>query len=240
MVRALTGTLPARVGELHVWWRVRDYAAAVAWIVAGLAPPWRADELARPPVRGRPVVLVPGVYEAWHFLRPLARRLHRRGLRVHAVPALGRNHRPVPESADVLRRTLAERDLRDVVLLAHSRGGLIGKHAMLADLASGDARIASMVTVNTPFSGSRYARWVPLRAVRALVPGDAVIRALVLDRTVDARIVAVRSIWDPHVPDAVVPPGGADVVLPTPGHFRVLADPALVDLVVRHVLDERP
>lgn len=226
----------AWVGDAHPVWRVRDYAAAAAWILAGAVRPGGADELVVPPVRGRPVVLVPGVYEAWHFLRPLARRLHARGLAVHAVPALGRNHRPVPESAEILRAALAARDLRDVVLLAHSKGGLIGKRAMIEDLASGDARIASMVAVNTPFAGSRYARWVPLRAVRALVPGDAAIRALVLDRTVDARIVAVRSVWDPHVPDAAAPEGLPDVLLPTPGHFRALADPTLEDLVVAHVL----
>ncbi len=228
-----------RTGGPHVWWRVRDYACAAAWIVAGLAPPWGADELARPPVQGRPVVLVPGVYEAWHFLRPLGRELHDRGLQVHAVPALRRNHRPVPEGADVLRRAIAGRDLHDVVLLAHSKGGLVGKHAMLADLTSGERRIASMITVNTPFGGSRHARWVPLRAVRALVPGDTVIQALVLDRSVDARILAVRSVWDPHVPEAGAPQGVLEVVLPTPGHFRVLEDPALADLVVRHVLGER-
>ncbi len=222
----------------HLAWRARDYEFAVRWIVAGWLRPGGAAELARPPVRGRPVVLVPGVYEAWHFLRPLARRLHEHGLRVHAVPSLGRNRRPVPESADLLRASIAALGLHDVVLLAHSKGGLIGKRAMIDDLVSDDPRIASMITVNTPFVGSRYARWVPLRAVRALVPHDEAILALVVDRTVDERIVPVRSVWDPHVPDARGPDGREAVVLRTPGHFRALADRALEDLVVRHVLDE--
>ncbi|UJP39255.1 esterase/lipase family protein [Cellulomonas palmilytica] len=226
----------AWVRGAHPVWRARDYASATGWILAGAVRPGGADDLVAPPVRGRPVVLVPGVYEAWHFLRPLARRLHARGLAVHAVPGLGRNHRPVGQSAEILRAAIAALGLRDVVLLAHSKGGLIGKRAMIEDLASGAPRIGSMITVNTPFAGSRYARWVPLPAVRALVPGDAAIRALVLDRTVDARIVAVRSVWDPHVPDAAAPEGLPDVTLPTPGHFRALADPALEDLVVTHVL----
>ncbi|MBT0994824.1 hypothetical protein KIN34_11085 [Cellulomonas sp. DKR-3] len=229
-----SGSAPRRL-----WWRAWDYAVAVRWIVAGALRPGDPDELAGTSsgVAGRPVVLVPGVYEAWHFLRPLARALHARGLRVHAVPGLGRNRGVITPSAALVRERIEALGLRDVVLVAHSKGGLIGKRAMIEDVLSSDPRIASMVTVNTPFTGSRYARWVPLPAVRALLPGDAVIRELALERSVDERIVAVRSFWDPHVPDAGPPDGGADVLLRTPGHFRPLADPELVELVVRHVLD---
>jgi pimeloyl-ACP methyl ester carboxylesterase len=37
----------------------------------------------------RPVVLLPGVYETWHFLRVLGDALNAAGHPVHAVPALG-------------------------------------------------------------------------------------------------------------------------------------------------------
>lgn len=231
-------TPTARPGLRSLWWRVRDYELAVRWIVVGAVQPGDPDELAGAPsgTRGRPVVLVPGVYEAWHFMRPLARTLHARGLSVHAVPGLGRNRGGIAPSAALLRERLAALGLRDVVLVAHSKGGLIGKRAMIDDVLSGERRIASMVTMNTPFTGSRYARWVPLPAVRALVPGDVSIQELVLERSVDERIVAVRSFWDPHVPDAGPPDGVPDVVVGTPGHFRPLDDPELLEIVVRQSL----
>ena len=211
----------------RTWWRAQDYAYAVQrQLGTGGAP----DDLAHPehPV-GPPVVLVPGVYEAWRFLRPLGVELHARGLRVHAVPALGVNHLPVPAQAAVLGAFLAERDLRDVALVAHSKGGLIGKLAMLEH--DPDRRIASMVAVNTPFEGSVLARWLPLRAVRVFVPTDPTILALAAELEVNARITSVRSFWDPHIPGGSSLVGGREVLLDTPGHFRPLADPGLVELL---------
>jgi triacylglycerol lipase len=229
---------PPRPGPRSLWWRLLDYEVAVRWIVTGVVQPGDPDELAGSPesTRGRPVVIVPGVYEAWHFMRPLARSLHARGLSVHVVPGLGRNRSGIAPSATLLRERIAALGLHDVVLVAHSKGGLIGKRAMIDDVLARERRIGSMVTVNTPFTGSRYARWVPLPAVRALVPGAPSIQELALERSVDERIVAVRSFWDPHVPDAGPPGDGADVLLTTPGHFRPLVDAELLEIVVRHSL----
>ena len=208
-------------------WRVRDYTYAVR---CQLHAPFASPELPRPqrPV-GRPVVLVPGVYESWQFMLPLARRLVHSGLVVHTVPELGRNAAPVREQARVLTGVLEARDLRDVLLVAHSKGGLIGKLTMLTEDPEG--RVAGMVTVNSPYAGTPLARWFPTRAVRAFRPGDPTLRALAAERAVDARIVALRSAWDPHIPGAGALGGAADVVLETPGHFLPLADPAVVQAV---------
>jgi triacylglycerol lipase len=55
-----------------------------------------------------PVLLLPGVYEPWTFLRPLAERIHAAGHPVHVVRALGRNVRGIPErSATSTRQTSA-------------------------------------------------------------------------------------------------------------------------------------
>ena len=144
-------------GVRRLWWRVRDYTSVLRWQTSssGGSDAYRAPDA---PV-GPPVVLVPGVWEPWQFLRPVAELLYRHGIRVHAIPALGYNRRPVADAAVVLGDYLVENDLRDVVLVAHSKGGLIGKLAMLQH--DPDGRIASMVAVNTPFSGSSYARWIP-------------------------------------------------------------------------------
>lgn len=228
-----------RASARHLAWRVLDYASVLRWQVAGLVAGPGPDAYAGPehPV-GPPVVLVPGVYESWRFLRPVARELHARGLRVHTLPGLGLNRTTVPEGARVLAHVLDEADLRGVVLLAHSKGGLIGKLAM--DAHDPEGRIASMVAVNTPFAGSALARWMPGRTLRAFRPADATIVSLSARRDVNTRIVAARSCWDPHVPGSGVLPGARNVVLATPGHFRPLADPTLLDLVLDHVLGTAP
>jgi triacylglycerol lipase len=218
------------LGLRHTGWRALDYASVLRWQVAGLVSRVSPDELRRVenPV-GPPVVLVPGVYEPWRFLLPLATLLHAHGVAVHVLPDLGVNRRPVADGAVVLGRHLHEHDLRDVLLVAHSKGGLIGKLAMVRD---DEGRIDSMIAINTPFAGSAYARWFLDPAVRAFVPTDTTIRALAAERSVNARITSAHSFWDPHIPAGSFLDGAHDVVLDTPGHFRLLADPTLRALLL--------
>ena len=226
--------LPGRLLR-QTWWRARDYAAVLRWQAEGALSRVDPEALRHPEhPAGPPVVLLPGVYESWHFLLPLARFLHDNGVRVHVLPDLGNNRRPVQHAAEVLGRYLDARDLRDVVLVAHSKGGLIGKLAMLRE--DPDGRIDSMIAVNTPFAGSSYARWFLVPSVRAFIPTDTTIVALAAEREVNARITSVYSEWDPHIPAGSALDGAQDVVLTTPGHFRPLADPELHALLLERLL----
>ncbi|MDO8384687.1 MAG: universal stress protein, partial [Microbacterium sp.] len=59
--------------------------------------------------------------------------------------------------------------------------------------------------------------------------GRSPIRALLLETAADARIVSVYGRFDPHIPGGSALPGARNVVLDTMGHFRVLADPRILD-----------
>ncbi len=214
----------------HLVWRAADYGLALRWQMRSASRRDGPDAWEHPAhVVGAPVVLVPGVYERWTFLRPLAAALYARGVRVHVVPELGRNARPYEVSAAVLGRYLVARDLHDVVLVAHSKGGLIGKLTMLEH--DPGYRVARMVAVNTPFDGSPLARWTLSPALRAFRPAHPTIRALAAELAVNERIVNVQSRWDPHVPGGSTLPGAVAVALETPGHFRPLTDPRLRDVL---------
>jgi triacylglycerol lipase len=183
----------------------------------------------------RPVVLVPGVYERWHFLRPVANRLAEAGHPVHIVPELGVNARAIPRTAERLLAFLTRHDLRGVALVAHSKGGLVGKAAMLEDA---EGRIDRLVAVATPFSGSRMADLMVVPALRVFRPRNPVIRRLVAEREVNTRITSIFPAFDPHIPEGSVLEGATNVRLDVVGHFRVLEDPAALDAVVAAV--ERP
>jgi alpha-beta hydrolase superfamily lysophospholipase len=231
----LSPALVARRG----WWRALDYAYVLRRQLDGLLHRGGDERyLTRAPHAVADVLLLPGVYESWHFLRPAADLLHSRGHVVHVVPALGYNRQPVARAAALVGEHLAQHDLRDVVLVAHSKGGLIGKLAMLRYDPEG--RISSLVAVNTPFAGSSYARWVPLAAVRAFVPTDATLVALAAEAEVNSRITSVYSRWDPHIPAGSRLAGATNVELATPGHFRALADPALVETLLAAVGGAHP
>ena len=169
-----------------------------------------------------PVVLLPGVYEPWTFLRPLAIRLHALGHPVHVVRTLRNNVRSVPVAAARAQRYLELRDLRDVVLVAHSKGGLIGKHMMLVDDVS--SRIDRMVAIATPFGGSRYAHWMLDPTLRAFRPTDRTLSMLAAGALVNTRITSIYGSADPHIPEGSELSGATNLEFAVQGHFRVLKD----------------
>ncbi|MFJ6653808.1 esterase/lipase family protein [Microbacterium sp. NPDC091313] len=216
-----------RLVQDALWW-VRDYAYAAAWQLRAAVD--RTDPRAFADGAGVPIVILPGVYETWRFLQPLIGALHERGHPVHVVAPARRNERPVAELAELVAAELAERDLRDVVLVAHSKGGLVGKTVMLRSGAA--HRIRGMVAVATPFGGSRYARWMLGRTLRSFSPADATILALARETAVNARIVSVYGRFDPHIPERSDLAGAKNVELETGGHFRILAHPRVIAEVV--------
>jgi hypothetical protein len=179
-----------------------------------------------------PVVLLPGIYETWEFLDAVATGLARAGHPVHAVPGLKHNARPVPEAADVVIEHLERAGLNGAVLVAHSKGGLIGKRVLLSPASD---RLLGMVAIATPFTGSRWARYMLSRALRSFDPRDPVLLALAGEMLVNERITAVYPRFDPHIPETGRLPGARNLELPLSGHFRPLGHPLLVDTVVREV-----
>lgn len=180
-----------------------------------------------------PVVILPGVYETWHYLRPVAEALNAADHPVHVVTTLGFNHRPIPDSAQQVWQRIRELDLRHVTIVAHSKGGLIGKHLLAHDDTEG--RVDRVVAIATPFSGSRMAYYTIPRAVRAFRPDDPLIASLVAERSVNSRITSIAPEWDPHIPETSCLEGARNVTLPVVGHFRILLDERLPRLVVAEV-----
>lgn len=229
------------------WWAWSTDYVYVAWRQArGLVTPGPPDCLASG--SRVPVLLLPGIYETWYLLEPLARVLHRAGHPVHTVPGLRYNTAGLDESARVVAGRLDELGLDRVVLVAHSKGGLIGKQLMSqrpepapssvgADGAPPRSRpdVVGMVAVNTPFAGSVYATYFPSRSVRALSPRFPAMRALAHEVAAHSRIVSVFGLFDPHVPGGSALAGATNVQLPVMGHFRTVAHPAVQRAVLEQV-----
>lgn len=214
----------------QLWWWALDYLwAGAAWLATPFGP-GDPDGYARGTLR--PVVAIPGVYENWRFLRPLIGPLHAAGHPVHVLTDLGHNRRPIADGAQLLLGYLAWADLRDVVLVAHSKGGLIGKLAMANDE---EGRIAGMVALCTPFGGTRRAHLLPLRSIRPLAPGHSTLAALAGLSAVNARITSVFGPWDPHVPEGHELVGGRNRRVGVPGHFRPLGSREVLGVVAEEV-----
>jgi len=183
--------------------------------------------------RGRPVVLLPGVYERWNFLRPIADALAAAGHPIHIVRELGVNDRAIPASATRVLDFLARHDLRGVALVAHSKGGLIGKQVMATE--DGDHRVDRLIAVATPFAGSGMARLTYGRTLRAFLPTDEVIVALAAAREHHTRLTSIYPMFDPHIPEGSRVEGATNVEIPVIGHFRILRAPGTITAVLEAV-----
>ncbi len=153
---------------------------------------------------------------------PIIRRLHARGHGVHVVGTLGANVGRIAEMSRRARAYLEAEDLRDVVIVAHSKGGLIGKP--LVAFGDPDRRIRAMVAINAPFGGSSYARLFPVRSIRDFSPRNAALVELGRSRAVNARITSLFARFDPHIPGGSALDGATDERVRASGHFRIMGD----------------
>lgn len=215
----------------RIWLTYSDYWYAGWWWVRVL---WSV----RPPSRWAegdkdPVVLLPGVYESWSFMKPVGEYLNRAGHPVHVVPELRRNIDTIPDAAAIAQQTIDALGLERVALVGHSKGGLIGKHMMAFDDTSG--RIRSLTAIATPFGGSQMARYMVVRTLRAFLPSDVTITTLAANLVLNGRITSVYGEWDAHIPNGSMLDGATNVQLPLIGHFRVLRDPRVLAAVAEGV-----
>ncbi|WP_131104816.1 esterase/lipase family protein [Ornithinimicrobium sufpigmenti] len=215
----------------NAWAWVLDYRYVVYWQARGLLDRTDPADYLDPAATAPPVLLLPGIYERWQFLRPVADLLRDKGHPVHVLTRLRWNTAPVAASAEHVAAYLQEHDLREVLVVAHSKGGLIGKYAMLR--ADPEARIARMIAVATPFAGSRYAQYFLARSIRAFSPQDRTVRMLGAQLEVNTRITSIWGAFDPHIPGGSRLEGATNVPLRTSGHFRIVADPELLEAVRR-------
>jgi hypothetical protein len=179
---------------------------------------------------GKPtIVLIPGVYERWGFLRPIAERLNASGYPISVVHGLGYNRRPVVETSERLARALERVSANPAgrLIVAHSKGGLVGKHLLVT--RRNELHLLGLVAVCTPFGGSRYARYVLGQTLRAFIPTDETIVSLGNNSSVNAHIVSIFGGFDPHVPDGSMLVGATNVKVAADGHFRILHRPETLD-----------
>ena len=200
----------------RLWGWLLDYCYVLYWMVRGFVSRSSPDQFLHPESGPRtPILLIPGVYENWRFMQPIAAHLYRAGHPVHVLDKLGYNTGAIPAMAVIVGEYLDSLDLRDVVLIAHSKGGLIAKQVLGSPETA--HRVRHVIAINTPYSGSKYANLFLLPSVRMFSPKGVVIRQLALNLAINRQISSLYSVFDPHIPETSRLEGAENII------FRPLA-----------------
>lgn len=182
-----------------------------------------------------PVILIPGILGTWPFLKTLGDAVSKRGHPVYIVRELGYNTKDIHDSTCPIRALIRRYDLRNVILIAHSKGGLIGKH--LLAFHNEEKRVKKLIAIATPFAGSKLARLVPTRAFHELLPESENIRELQKNMDANKHIVSIFGTFDNHVwpNESSRLEGAKNVQLPTYGHHRILFDTEMQEAVMQEI-----
>ena len=181
-----------------------------------------------------PVILIPGVLNKWGFMKHLGDTISRLGHPVYIVPELGYNISSIPASAKILRALIEKENMSGAILVAHSKGGLIGKY-LLAHHNTGN-RVLGMVAIASPFSGSAMTELFPQETFKELRTDSDIIKDLEQHRSVNEKIISIIPEYDNHVwadQGSFLDGAFENVEVPIQGHHKVLFS----GIVLQTVLD---
>jgi pimeloyl-ACP methyl ester carboxylesterase len=211
--------------SLAIWyyWTL-DYVYAAFWQVLGFMKHGDSHIFLKPgeDTRQTSIILIPGVYERWEFMKPVAKMLFEAGYVVHVIEGIGYNRGTIEDMAKKVHEYCEEHNIKNSVIVAHSKGGLIGKYILVHH--NKDHRFRGVVALNTPFSGSWYAYIFPFKFIRVFAPNSPLLRLLAMNNTVNNRIISIFGIFDPHIPEGSFLDGAKNIRLRTYGHFRIIKD----------------
>jgi triacylglycerol lipase len=216
--------------KISIW--VLDYAQAFVWHLQGLTHRRSPARFIRSGLSKAkpPILIIPGVYEPWNFMSHVIQFLYDHGYSVHAIEVLGYNVGEIAAAATKVSDYIIRHNLHEVILVGHSKGGIIGKYVM--DQLPGGQRVNRLIAVSSPFSGSKYARLLPFRAVREFA---ATSKSVVSSQKLTAstnRTVSIYGSFDPLIPERSYLPGATNIELPVTGHFRILNNPKVLQAIL--------
>lgn len=179
-----------------------------------------------------PVILLPGVFSTWSFLKKISDPVSLMGHPTYVIPNLGYNLKSIPDSAHAVRRLIDEYDLRQAILLAHSKGGLIGRH--LLSYHNKDGRVKKMIAVASPFGGSRIGRFLPGKALHELDPESQAIKEMHSESHANEKIVSIYGTFDNHVwpGESSILEGAKNIQVDVYGHHKILFDPKVKEIIL--------
>ena len=236
-------TASVRIFGLQQPWRWRDWPDLGQATVAATRPPGLLADTSTGPIDERvaalrPLVLVHGFMCNRGLWREWLQALTREGVvftTVNLEPMLGSIDQHVPLIEDAVRRAHDAGGGLAPVVVAHSMGGLAVR-AWMRSTPDADQRVAHIVTLGSPHSGTWLARWGVGQGARQMRCSSPWLAALAASERAERR--ALFTCWHSCGDNIVFPhltatlPGADNRHIPSVGHVALLDQPQ----VLAHVL----
>lgn len=182
-----------------------------------------------------PVLVVPGIFSQWGFMKKIADTISLLGHPVYIVPELGYNLHDIPHSSSLVSKVIQKENLKNCIIVAHSKGGLIGKYTMIHH--NEDHRIIGMVSIATPYSGSAITKILPINPVKELHNDSAIIKDLAVHTAVNKSIVSICPEFDHYVlaEQGSYLEGAKNINVPVHGHHTVMYDAGVIKTIQEQI-----
>jgi len=179
-----------------------------------------------------PVILVPGHSNKWGFLKKLADSISRLGYPLHIPHKLGLNLFDIPSSAKIVRDVIDENKLKKVVLIGHSKGGIVGKYLLMH--GNKDGRISHLIAIAAPFSGTNIVNNLPYKFLKELSPKSKIIQEMNSNSEVNSKIISIMPEFDNHVwsEKGSYLEGALNITVPIKGHHKIVFDKDVINKVI--------
>jgi triacylglycerol lipase len=164
------------------------------------------------------VIIIPGFNETWVFQKTLAEFLNEKGYSIHTISTIDHNTHTIAHCVKEIETYVRIKELKDVILLAHSKGGLIVQKFL--DTSSLNNRVKKAFTFSVPYKGTiwGYAGFQNLHELS--LSSDKTAR----NSQINKRIINMYSMIDQHIiPNRnLLLDGATNIKLNTYWHTRIL------------------
>ncbi len=220
--------------KIKAW--IEDYVYMLRGAIAGVifrAPP--KEYLGYVIENKNPIIIIPGIFAKWAFMKTVADELSSLGHPVYIVSSLDYNLFSIPVSAikveEVVRQIHGDYPNTSIIFVAHSKGGLIGKYFL--SHYNKEGFVSKMISIATPYSGSSMVQLLPLDSVQELKTDSSLIIDLQKNKEVNRMIVSLSPEYDNHVwaEKGSYLEGAKNISIPVRGHHRILFDERVLSII---------
>ena len=187
--------------------------------------------------REESIVLIPGILQRWNIFRHLIPILNINNYSVWTVKDLKRNIMSIEETAKLVTQTINENNLLNVVLIGHSKGGLVGKYVL--DYLNTDGRVKKVIAIGVPFHGTKMAYKFFSKGYKELRPNSEIVSELFTQKNFNGKITSIYTEFDGTIvpSNSAVLEGAKNIKVNIWGHQRMLFNKVTEEIILNELVN---